>query len=69
MKKFDQLGRSLSKTEQKMIMGGTEFEVDPGDGTAGCSQAGDICGVNTSTGIEYKCCPNEYLTCKQGKCD
>ena len=40
MKKFQTLGKSLSKDEQRMILGGTDEEdqIDPGDGgsSGGC---------------------------------
>ncbi len=41
MKKFDGLGRSLTKLEQKKIMGGTEE--DDADGGGGC---GVMCYTN-----------------------
>ena len=46
MKKFDQLGRSLSKTEQKNVMGGLEDEGEGGGGAV-CVDCGNnhlMCG-------------------------
>jgi hypothetical protein len=37
MKKFDGLGRSLTKLEQKKILGGTEEDDADGGGGGGCS--------------------------------
>ena len=50
MKKFQALGRSLSKAEQKMIMGGV---TDPGDG-GGCCSNNSYCG--TGSACVNKCC-------------
>lgn len=48
MKKFENLGRVLSKNEQKQILGG-----NPPGGTTGCKKEGSICHVEQD--IEYKC--------------
>ena len=46
MKKFENLGRKLSKEEQKKIKGGGQFP--------GCSGLNDLCGM--SGGGLYYCC-------------
>lgn len=50
MKKFDQLGRSLSTGQQKMIMGGDETVGDGGGGGTCCAH------TNACGGGEIWCC-------------
>ena len=55
MKKFQSLGKSLTKDEQKKIIGGDEA-VDPiDDGGGACRKSGETCSTNKP------CCSG--LTC------
>jgi hypothetical protein len=68
MKKFEKLGRLLSKNEQLKIKGGCSptTECDEG-GTMGCGTGGDVCGTIGNT--EYKCCTSDRnRVCKDGYC-
>jgi hypothetical protein len=69
MKKFDYLGKSLTKAEQKHIKGGTDpyDDGDGGEGGYGCSQNMDFCGTNNQ-GHVIKCCPEEHATCIDNLC-
>jgi hypothetical protein len=61
MKKFENLGKSLSKTEQKKIVGGVEDP--PGGGF--CNGDGDVCGEPN----DPPCCQTDKnLKCVSGHC-
>ncbi|MBN8675437.1 MAG: hypothetical protein J0L56_15005 [Chitinophagales bacterium] len=65
MKKFEILGKVLSKEEQMKIKGAVG---GGGGGGLGCSQGGDFCGVNA--GITYVCCDQApKLKCVNNVCE
>lgn len=63
MKKFEQLGRKLSKVEQKSIYGG---DIPPEGCISACQQQGDVCGLQPGC-PDLVCCSMEG-TCQGGKC-
>ena len=64
MKKFEMLGRSLSKGEMKKIMGGNDEVLTPSGDTTACEQGGGTCKtctVDWCKGLKY--CSNGMGMC------
>lgn len=64
MKKFDALGRSLSKMEQKKILGGDDEEIDGGG--EGCPRP---CCTDTDCGLTRIWCPDGREKIVAGRCN